>query len=41
MEFPENTAHDAPDVHADTPPAVRHEPILTLPPALTAYVLLL
>jgi membrane associated rhomboid family serine protease len=41
LESPENTAHDAPDVPAETPPAVPHEPILTLPPALTAYVLLL
>jgi membrane associated rhomboid family serine protease len=38
LESPENTAHDVP---AETPPAAPHEPILTLPPALTAYVLLL
>ena len=41
MDFPENTAHDAPNLPVETPPAAPHEPILTLPPALTAYVLLL
>jgi membrane associated rhomboid family serine protease len=41
LESPENTAHHAPDASAETPPAAPHEPILTLPPALTAYVLLL
>jgi membrane associated rhomboid family serine protease len=41
LESPENTAHHAPVVPAETPPAAPHEPILTLPPALTAYVLLL
>jgi membrane associated rhomboid family serine protease len=41
LEFPENTAHDAPNVPAETPPTAPHEPILTIPPALTAYVLLL
>jgi membrane associated rhomboid family serine protease len=38
LESPENTT---PDQAAETPPAAKHEPILTLPPALTAYVLLL
>jgi membrane associated rhomboid family serine protease len=41
LESPENTAHDAPKLPAELPPAAPHEPILTLPPALTAYVLLL
>ncbi len=41
LESPENTAHDAPNVPAEPPPAAPREPILTLPPALTAYVLLL
>jgi membrane associated rhomboid family serine protease len=41
LESPENTAHDVPNLPAESPPAVPHEPVLTLPPALTAYVLLL
>ncbi|MBV8925766.1 MAG: rhomboid family intramembrane serine protease [Bradyrhizobium sp.] len=38
MDSPQNPAQD---VRADLPPAAAKEPILTLPPALTAYVLLL
>jgi membrane associated rhomboid family serine protease len=41
LESPENTAHHAPGVSAETPSAAPREPILTLPPALAAYVLLL
>jgi membrane associated rhomboid family serine protease len=42
LDFPENPAPNVPpDPPATAPPEVRHEPILTLPPALTAYVLLL
>ncbi len=41
LESPENTAHHWPGVSAGTPSAAPREPILTLPPALTAYVLLL
>ena len=42
LEFPQHPAQDdPPDVPAEMPPDAPREPILTLPPALTAYVLLI
>jgi membrane associated rhomboid family serine protease len=42
LDYPENPAQDVPpNASAALPPEAPREPILTLPPALTAYVLLI